>query len=206
MKNKVGSILLGIGLVAVLLGAFVLYNFLGDKVEADSLQVEDSTEESEKAEVKEDMADENSKEDKSEYTKAFDFSVYDENGNAYKLSEFEGKPVVLNFWASWCGPCKSEMPEFETAYQTYGDNIHFLMVNLTDGYQESVESAKGFIEKNGYTFPVYYDTSYDAAKTYSVYAVPVTYFIDEEGCIIAWGNGALSAEKLKEGIGYIYSE
>ena len=206
MKNKVGSILLGIGLVAVLLGAFVLYNFLGDKVEADSLQVEDSTEESEKAEVKEDMADENPKEDKSEYTKAFDFSVYDENGNAYKLSEFEGKPVVLNFWASWCGPCKSEMPEFETAYQTYGDNIHFLMVNLTDGYQESVESAKGFIEKNGYTFPVYYDTSYDAAKTYSVYAVPVTYFIDEEGYIIAWGNGALSAEKLKEGIGYIYSE
>lgn len=206
MKNKIGTILLGMGLVAVLLGAFVLYNFLGERTESDSLKVEESTDETEKTEVKEEMADEKSKEDKSEYTKAFDFTVYDENGNSYKLSEFEGKPVVLNFWASWCGPCKSEMPEFETAYQTYGDSIHFLMVNLTDGYQESVESAKGFIEKSGYSFPVYYDTSYEAAKAYSVYAVPVTYFIDEEGYIIAWGNGALSAEKLEEGIGYIYTE
>ena len=206
MKNKVLTILLGIGLVAVIGGSFVLYNFLGEKVESDSLKVEESIEETEKPEVKEDMSDEKPKEDKSEYTKAFDFTVYDENGNPYKLSEFEGKPVVLNFWASWCGPCKSEMPEFETAYQTYGENIHFLMVNLTDGYQESVESAKGFIEKSGYTFPIYYDTSYDAAKAYSVYAVPVTYFLDEDGYIIAWGNGALSAEKLKEGIGFIYSE
>ena len=203
MKNKIGTILLGLGLVAVLLGAFVLYNFLGNKVESDSLKVKESTEQTE---VKEEMKEEKNKEDKSKYTKAFDFTVYDENGNSYKLSEFEGKPVVLNFWASWCGPCKSEMPEFETAYQTYGDNIHFLMVNLTDGYQESVESAKGFIEKSGYTFPVYYDTSYEAAKTYGVYAVPVTYFIDEEGYIIAWGNGALSEEKLQEGIGYIYNE
>lgn len=201
MKNKILTVILGSGLVLVIGGAMVLYNYLGDKVETDNEPIEVVPEE-----PVEEIPDEIEEEKKSGYTKALDFTVYDENGNSYKLSEFEGKPVVLNFWASWCGPCKSEMPEFEQAYQSYGDKIHFLMVNLTDGYQESVESAKEFIEKSGYTFPVYYDTEYDAAKTYSVYAIPATYFIDEDGYIITRGSGALSAEKLQEGINQIYSE
>lgn len=201
MKNKILAVTLGIGLVLVIGGAMVLYNYLGDKVETDNEPIEVVPEE-----PVEKILDEIEEEKKSGYTKAYDFTVYDENGNSYKLSEFEGKPVVLNFWASWCGPCKNEMPEFEQAYQSYGDEIHFFMVNLTDGYQESVESAKEFIEKSGYTFPVYYDTEYDAAKNYSVYAIPATYFIDEDGYIITWGSGALSAEKLQEGINQIYSE
>ena len=201
MKNKVISILLIVGLMAILGGAFVLYNYLGKQVEVNGLQVEEEIVEET---VEEDI--EESEEDKSDYTKAYDFTVYDENNNAYKLSDFEGKPVVLNFWASWCGPCKSEMPEFETAYQTYGENIQFLMVNMTDGYQETVSSAKDFIQKTGYTFPVFYDSDFEAAKAYSVYSLPTTYFIDSEGYIIAWGKGALNAEYLQVGINYIYSE
>ena len=132
-----------------------------------------------------------------------DFTVYDLEGNTHKLSDFRGKPVVLNFWASWCGPCKSEMPAFDAAYKQYGQDIHFVMVNLTDGYQETLESASGFLASSGYSFPVYYDTDLDAAQVYGVSSVPVTYFLDSNGYLIAVGQGALSAENLQKGIDMI---
>ncbi|MBP3544577.1 MAG: TlpA family protein disulfide reductase, partial [Lachnospiraceae bacterium] len=66
-----------------------------------------------------------------------DFTVIDAEGNEVKLSDMRGKPVVVNFWASWCGPCKMEMPEFEEVYKELGDEVHFMMVNLTDGWQET---------------------------------------------------------------------
>ena len=78
------------------------------------------------------------------------------------------------------------------------------MVNMTDGYQENVESAKEFIDDSGYNFPVYYDTDVDAARTYGVYSIPTTYFIDKDGYVIANGRGALDAETLQIGIDYIY--
>lgn len=133
-----------------------------------------------------------------------DFTVYDLEGNSYRLSDFRGKPVVLNFWASWCGPCKQEMPDFNTTYGELGDNIHFLMVNLADGYQETVESASSFIAGTGYTFPVYYDTGSEAAIAYGVYSIPTTYFIDADGYAIAQATGAISADTLYQGIGMIY--
>ena len=134
-----------------------------------------------------------------------DFTVYTLEGEPVKLSDFRGKPVVLNFWASWCGPCKSEMPEFEEAWKQYGDEIHFVLVNLTDGSQETVESASAYIDGQGYTFPIYFDTSYSAAMAYGVNGVPVTYFIDEAGNLVAYGQGALSAETLQRGIDMIYA-
>ncbi len=132
-----------------------------------------------------------------------DFTVYDKEGNEVKLSDFIGKPIVLNFFASWCGPCKSEMPDFEAAYKEHGDGVQFLMINLTDGYYETVESASAFIKQSGYTFPVYYDTSSSAAIAYSVVSIPTTYFIDAEGNIVAKATGALSAKSLAEGIALI---
>lgn len=132
-----------------------------------------------------------------------DFTVYDADGKAYMLSDFRGKPVVLNYWASWCEPCKSEMPDFDEAYAKYGQDIHFLMVNLTDGSRETVETAGSFIASSGYSFPVYYDTDLDAAEVYGVNSVPVTYFIDRNGYLVAYGSGALSAATLEKGIGMI---
>ena len=87
-----------------------------------------------------------------------DFTVYDADGNEVKLSDFFGRPIVVNFWATWCSPCKREMPSFERMYEKYGEDVVFLMVNLTDGYQDTVKKASDFVEKNGYTFPVYFDT------------------------------------------------
>ncbi len=129
-----------------------------------------------------------------------DFTVYDREGNTIHLSDFLGKPVVLNFWASWCGPCKKEMPDFEEIYKEYGEDIHFVMVNLTDGAQETMNTATTFLDNSGYTFPVYYDKDTDAAYTYQVYGIPVTYFINAKGHLIAQGSSALDAETIRRGI------
>ena len=141
--------------------------------------------------------------DESATSLAPDFTVYDREGNTVRLSDFLGKPVVLNFWASWCGPCKKEMPDFEEVYKEYGDDVHFVMVNLTDGAQESMKTATSFLDSSGYTFPVYYDKDTDAAYTYQVYGIPVTYFINAEGHLIAQGSSALDAETIKRGIDMI---
>jgi len=92
------------------------------------------------------------------------------------------------------------MPEFQNYYEKYGQDIHFVIVNLTDGSQETVESASSYIAKEGYTFPVYYDTAMEGAYTYGVSAVPVSYFIDAQGNFVAWAQGALSADMLQQGM------
>ena len=132
-----------------------------------------------------------------------DFTVYDVDGNEVHLSDFFGKPIVLNFWASWCGPCKSEMPDFNQASIDLEGQVQFLMINMTDGSRETVETAQTFLEDAGYTFPVYFDTEYDAATVYGVYALPTTYFINAQGHLVAYAESAITAELLQQGIDMI---
>ena len=135
-----------------------------------------------------------------------DFTMTDKDGNEVKLSDFFGKPIVLNFWASWCGPCQYEMPELENAYQELGDDVVFLMVNLTDGYSETVSSAKAFLEDNGYTFPVYFDTLSEGTRTYQVYSMPRTFFLDRNGALVSKNVGMISGDVLRAGIDLILAE
>lgn len=135
-----------------------------------------------------------------------DFTVYTADGEPVKLSDMKGTPVVLNFWASWCPPCKSEMPDFNEICKEFEGKVTFMMVNLTDGESETVESARNFIHMMEYTFPVYYDTDMDATAKYGIESIPTTFFIDAEGNIIAYGEGALDGETLRYGISMIYTE
>ena len=181
----------------VIVGASVLYNRLSGEVSMGGI----ATVAQETAAAEETAAPgETTPETQESANLAPDFTVYDLDGNAHKLSDFQGKPVLLNFWASWCGPCQMEMPDFQKFYESHGDKVNFVIVNLTDGQQETVESASAFIEEKGYTFPVYYDTDIDAAMKYGVSAVPVSYFIDAEGNFVAWAQGALSADMLQQGM------
>jgi thiol-disulfide isomerase/thioredoxin len=131
------------------------------------------------------------------------FTVYDEKGNTYKLSDFIGKPIVLNFWASWCGPCQGEMPDFNEMYLELGDQVVFLMINATgsDTYQD----ALNFIRQQGYQFPVYYDKRGEAARRYNLQYLPMTIFISTEGKIVNRWTGALNRQHLERYISEIYT-
>lgn len=175
----------------VIVGASLLYNRLSGEVELSGIATTPQATE---------YTGEAVSETEEQPSLAPDFTVYDLDGNAHKLSDFQGKPVLLNFWASWCGPCQMEMPDFQDYYEKFGEQVHFVIVNLTDGQQETVESASAFIEEKGYTFPVYYDTDIDAAAKYGVSAVPVSYFINAEGRFVAWAQGAMDADMLQQGM------
>ena len=129
-----------------------------------------------------------------------DFTVLNGDGEEIRLSDFAGKPVVINIWATWCGPCKSELPAFERMYEAYGEEIEFLMVNATDGAQETMEGVKAFVEENGYSFPVYYDTEFSASMAYGATAIPLTVFVLADGTLAGGYRGAITEETLEESI------
>jgi thiol-disulfide isomerase/thioredoxin len=141
--------------------------------------------------------------EENEKTKAYDFTVVDREENSVKLSELLGKPIVLNFWASWCPPCVSEMREFDEVYAEVGEDIIFVMVDLVDGQRETKETGAQYIEEQGFSFPVYFDTEQEAAYAYGIMSIPTTLFIDKDGYIVTGAQGAIDAETLQKGIDLI---
>lgn len=184
MKNEKSVVRLILILLVVLVAAGVLYSALSDRFAPKTITPYEPA--SAQTVNPEDLPE------------AVDFTMEDVEGNSVKLSDFiGGKPVIVNFWASWCPPCKSELPDFETAYQTYGDQVQFLMVDLTDGVQETKAAAQAFIQNEGFTFPVYFDTMGQATAGYSLYSIPVTVAITADGKLLQSQTGALSAQALE---------
>lgn len=191
MNKKVGWILGLLALILLIAGASVLYHRMSDEAAPPPVAATPPTE------------TETTEEGTLEPIAAPDFTVFDQEGNPVHLSDFIGTPVILNFWASWCSPCQFEMPSFETAYQTYGDEVQFIMINLTDGSRETTDTAQSFITGAGYTFPVFFDTELSAAMAYGTTSIPATYFVNSDGNLVAYGLGPLDLTALETGIGML---
>lgn len=197
MKNKVW-IIIAVAFFAIMILAAVLYPKLSEKYFADDNSSNASSE---------NIIDGKPNNASSEnIVQADDFIVYDSEMNEVKLSDFFGKPIVINFWASWCGPCKSELPAFDAIYEKYGDEVVFMMINLTDGQRDTVSSIKEFVSDNGYSFPVYYDIEYDASNTYGVRSIPQTVLINADGSLYDIRVGAMSEVVLENYIKQMIGE
>jgi cytochrome c biogenesis protein CcmG, thiol:disulfide interchange protein DsbE len=116
--------------------------------------------------------------------KAPSFSLQSLEGKTYAMPTSDNKPVVVNFWASWCGPCRLEAPELVKIYKKYQGSIEIYAVNLTS--QDRPEEAKAFADSFGFTFPVLLDKNNKSqvSDLYQVQAIPTTYFIDKNGLIV----------------------
>ena len=109
-----------------------------------------------------------------------DFQIETFDGETLRLSDLDGKVVVLNFWASWCPPCRWEMPFFETMWNEYRDrDVVFVGVAMSD----TLEDAQGFAEETGVTYPIGLDQTNEIVRAYEVRSLPTTFFIGKDGQI-----------------------
>lgn len=134
---------------------------------------------------------------------AFDFTLTDQYGNQHTLSEYKGKVVFINFWATWCPPCKEELPDIEELYKEYNlnqDEVVFIGITnpSTDEYPNnsdgSIEEINAFLEENGYTFPVLFDETGEVLGDYNISAFPTTFMIDKEGNIFGYVPGKMTKD------------
>lgn len=204
-KKHVGVIVAAVVFAVLLIGAGVAYSVLAPT--ADDKQIEvtgtDAVQETEvdataDADVSDDTGDGNGA--NAATTPAPDFTMTDADGATLTLADFKGKPVLLNFWASWCGPCASEMPDIQSAWEEHGNDVEFVIVNMTDMNGETEQSAKAFLAENNYTFPCYFDANNSAATAFGVSSIPQTYLINAEGNIIGAYMGAMDASVIAQGI------
>lgn len=132
---------------------------------------------------------------------AIDFTLTDQYGNSHTLSEYKGKTVFLNFWATWCPPCRAEMPDIEKIYQSYKEKGDESLVILGvagpgQGQETTEQGIADFLEENGYTYPVLMDPTGEQFINYGIYSLPTTYMIDKEGNIFGYVSGQLSEENM----------
>jgi len=127
--------------------------------------------------------------------KDYDFKLEDLNGNTVSLSDYKGKKVFLNFWATWCPPCKAEMPDIEKLYQeTKDSDLVILAVNVG----EDKDTVQKFISDKGYNFHILLDVKGEVSQKYQVTGIPTSYFIDTEGYLDDGATGAIPLESMKK--------
>ena len=212
MRKSVKILLLAAALVLVVGAAALGYSILKEKTDIQQFQgaVSDSSQEAGQDSSTSGSSSEESGSDGEESGQqqtyaAMDFTVYDGEGNPVSLSDLKGKPVIVNFWATWCGYCKQEMPDFEEIYQRYGDQVEIMMVHITES-GETKEQGQEYIQKEGFTFPVYYDLDQNAAQTYYISSLPQTMLVDAEGNIAGYAQGMVTLEALENAVTILLEE
>lgn len=195
MKNymglikKIGGIILIVsGLIMTINGGLELYNYSSNKSEI----IKDNS----------NIENENKNKDKDDNKiMSIDFNLYDQYGKEHKLSEYRGKTVFLNFWATWCPPCRGEMPHIEDLYKEYNKNQDEVVIlgvaspNL--GNEGSEEDIKEFLNQNKYNFPVVMDKDGALAYQYGISAFPTTFIIDKDGYVTQYVPGAMDKDTMK---------
>lgn len=130
-----------------------------------------------------------------------DFTLTDLEGNSVTLSNFRSKVVFINFWASWCPPCRAEMPEIEAVYQEYKSQdvvvigVDLLVSEILKGYDES--DVRQFVQQGGYSWTFVLDTTGEVANNYGITAIPTSFFLDKEGIIQAVNIGAMTKRAME---------
>ena len=185
--GKKSTLILGAALVVILAAAGLLYTRLAPGVQNSQLAQEPGQSQGSASSPSQQAAP--------------SFPMEGTQGNTVQLSDFLGdKPVFLNFWASTCSPCKQEMPDIQALYEQYGDQIHFVLVNVGAAMNDTRDKAERYLREEGFTFPVYYDVDYQAISAYGVNSFPFSIFIDRQGNLVTYGQGMLSDELLQKGL------
>jgi len=185
MKKHLGTLKKIGGILLIISGLIMSFNGIN--------QINESTKDNYKAEVE--NKTENNK------VKALDFTLYDQYGKEHKLSDYKGKTVFLNIWATWCPPCKAEMPHIEELYNEYNKNNEDVIIlgvstpNL--GNEGDEKHISKFLKDNEYTFPVVFDNNADLIYGYSIQSFPSTFIIDKEGYVREYVPGAMDKETMK---------
>ena len=147
--------------------------------------------------------EENKDQGNKEIIPAFDFTLTDQYGTKHTLSDYKGKVVFINFWATWCPPCKKELPDIEKLYQEYNtnqDEVIFLGItnpasaDYPNNSDVSIDEIKKFMEDNQYTFPTLFDETGEVLKNYNISAFPTTFMIDKEGNIFGYVPGMMTED------------
>ena len=192
---KLGAVLL------IVMGILTLTGATGT-ISADLAAVSGTTAQEEPAAEQEDTTGAQEESGEIPVVPAPDFTLTDQYGETHTLSDYQGQTVFLNFWATWCGPCKMEMPDIQALYEAWDENAGDLVVlgvaGPNIGQEGSAEDIAAFLEENGYTYPVVMDDTGALFYQYGISAYPTTFMIDTEGNVFGYVQGALTREVMDD--------
>jgi len=184
--NRRGVVIALAILVAVLVGAWFAYGTLAGQAEPGDAAAAQATASS----------DENLP-----HLEDYDAQVLSALGDSTSLVKIaDGKPLVINFWATWCPYCIQEMDDFQVIYDDYGDWVNFAFVDATDGVRETIEDARAWIEERDYTLPFYFDTRYEATGGFGVQAFPTTVVVAANGDILTISAGRIDPDLMRSAL------